>query len=173
MSGIVSLRWKGNNNDEAVSYEVQRSDDETKFETVSTIDIHNADHASEVYTSMDAPNGVDKNKFYRIRQTMKSGINFYSNVVKVNVNFKINLVDQPTPNPFVDKFSFNAILRADNTVRLSMIDESGRLVYQRMIKGQAGINKFSVENLMSLNPGVYLVEIKVEDVVIRQKLIKR
>jgi len=58
-------------------------------------------------------------------------------------------------------------------VKVSVADQDGRIVYQKMIKGQTGSNKFSVANLSGLKPGVYLVEIRVEDEVIREKLIKQ
>ena len=74
---------------------------------------------------------------------------------------------------FADRFSFSALLRADAFVKVSVADQDGRIVYQKMIKGQTGSNKFTVANLSALKPGVYLVEIRVEDEVIREKLIKQ
>jgi len=173
VGGMVSLKWKVNNNDQAVTYEVQRSDDDANFQTIYTTNVQNKDHSSEAYTSFDAPDALSKSKFYRICETMKNGDRYYSNVVKVNLNFKINLIDKPNPNPFADRFSFSALLRADAFVKVSVADQDGRIVYQKMIKGQTGSNKFSVANLSGLKPGVYLVEIRVEDEVIREKLIKQ
>jgi type IX secretion system substrate protein len=173
LSGIVNLKWQVNNNDQASYYEVQGSDDEINFETIVKVDTQNPDHASQTYTSNDVPKGVVKSKFYRIRQVMQNGIRLYSNVVKVNISAKINLVGKPNPNPFKNKFVFNALLKADNNILVSVADQNGRRVYQKIFNGHAGANNLSVENLSNLKPGVYLVEIKVEDEILHEKLIKQ
>jgi hypothetical protein len=173
VSGMVNLRWQVNNNNQTIYYEVQRSDDELNFETITKIDNKNADHGSEVYTSYDVQKGVSKSKFYRIRQVMENGTRFYSNVVKVNMSAKINLVDKPKPNPFKNKFEFNALLKADHTIQVTLADQNGRKVYQKIFSGHTGVNSLSVENLSNLKPGVYLVEIKVEDEILHEKLIKQ
>jgi Secretion system C-terminal sorting domain len=173
MSGIVNLRWQVNNNSQALYYEVERSDDETNFETIARIDIRNPDQGSEVYTSSDVQKGASKSKFYRIRQVMQNGIRFYSNVVKVNLNAKITLIGRPNPNPFTNKFAFNANLRSDNNIHVTLSDQNGRKVYQKIFNGRTGSNALAVENLSNLKPGIYLVEIKVEDETIHEKLIKQ
>ncbi len=173
VSGVVNLKWQVNNNNQTIYYEVQRSDDEINFETITKIDNKNADHGSEIYTSYDVQKGVSKSKFYRIRQVMENGTRFYSNVVKVNISGKINLVDKPKPNPFKNKFEFNALLKADNNIQVTLTDQNGRKVYQKIFSGRVGANNLSVENLSNLKPGVYLVEIKVEDEVLHEKLIKQ
>ncbi len=173
VSGIVNLKWQVNNNDQTIYYEVQRSNDEINFETITKIDIHNADHASEMYNAYDAQKGEVKAKFYRVRQVMQSGVRFYSNVVKVNMSAKINLIDKPNPNPFKSKFVFNALMKSDNNIIVTLSDQNGRKVYQKIFNGHTGANSLTVENLSMLKPGVYLVEIKVEDEVLHEKLIKQ
>ena len=173
VSGIVNLKWQVNNNDQTSYYELQRSDDETNFETINKIDIHNSDHASEMYNAYDAQKGQVKAKYYRVRQVMQSGIRFYSNVVKINMSAKINLIDRPNPNPFKSKFVFNAQLKSDNDILVTLSDQNGRRVYQRVFNGHTGANNVSVENLTNLKPGIYLVEIKVENEVFHEKLIKQ
>ena len=173
VSGIVNLKWQVNNNDQTSYYEVQRSDDETNFETITKIEIHNSDHASEIYSANDVQKGDGKGKYYRIRQVMQSGIRFYSNVVKINMSAKINLIDRPKPNPFTSKFVFNAQLKSDNEIFVTLSDQNGRKVYQKVFNGHTGANNVSVENLTNLKPGIYLVEIKVENEVVHEKLIKQ
>ena len=118
-------------------------------------------------------NGNSKFTYYRIRSAMPSGVNFYSNVVKVNNNSKITLIGSPNPNPFTSKIAFNALLRNNGSIAFRMADQDGRLVYQKVFTGQSGANNLSVDNLTNLKPGVYLAEIRVEDEVIHQKLIKQ
>ena len=173
VSGIVNLKWQVNNNDQANYYEVQRSSDETNFETIARIDIHNANHPSEIYNAYDVQKGEVKSKYYRIRQVMQERVSYYSNVVKINMSAKINLIDKPNPNPFKSKFVFNALLKSDNNILVTLSDQNGRKVYQKTFNGHTGANSLTVESLSNLTPGVYLVEIKVEDEVLHEKLIKQ
>jgi hypothetical protein len=173
VSGTVNLKWQVNNNDQTIYYEVQRSNDEINFETITKIDVHNAEQASQMYNAYDVQKGDSKAKLYRIRQVMHSGVRFYSNVVKVNISAKINLIEKPNPNPFRSKFVFNAALKSDNNILVTLSDQSGRRVYQKNFNGHTGANRLTVENLSSLKPGIYLVEIKVEDEVLHEKLIKQ
>jgi hypothetical protein len=173
VSGIVSLRWQVNSNDQVEYYEVQRSTDDQNYETVAKVDVKNANSSSQVYTAMDKPQVNTSSVYYRIREVMASGVRFYSNVVKVNVNAKVTLLGTPNPNPFKDKFVVSALLRVDNMINVKIADQGGRIVYEKRFDGRAGSNVITVSNLSNLNTGIYLVEIKVDDETIHEKLMKQ
>ena len=122
---------------------------------------------------MDKPQMNASCVYYRIREVMQSGIRFYSEVVRVNVNAKVTLLGTPNPNPFRDKFTLSALLRVDNLINVKIADQEGRIVYQRIFSGQTGSNYMNVSELGGLKPGVYVVQIRVDDEVIREKLVKQ
>jgi hypothetical protein len=173
VSGMVSLRWQVNNNDQATYYEVQKSTDDINFETVTRIDVHNSNQSSQVYTSMNTENTDAKVTYYRVKEAMQNGVNYYSNVEKINNNTKITLIGKPNPNPFFDKFVISALLRLANPIYVKIADQDGRMVYQKIFSGQPGSNNVTVSNLQGLKPGIYVVEMRVEDEVIHEKLIKQ
>jgi hypothetical protein len=162
-----------NSNDQVVYYEVQRSTDDQNYETIAKVDVKNANSSSQVYSAMDKPQVNTSCVYYRVREIMESGMRFYSNVVKVNVNAKVTLLGSPNPNPFKDKFIVSALLRVDNMINVKIADQGGRIVYEKRFNGSAGSNVITVANLSSLNPGIYLVEIKVDDETIHEKLMKQ
>ena len=172
VNGMVSLRWQVTNNNQALYYEIQKSNDDANYETISRIDTRNSNQSSQVYTSMNIDNGDAKVTYYRIKQAMQNGMNYYSNVVKVNNNSKITLIGKPNPNPFINKFVVSALLRLANPIYVKIVDQDGRMVYHNVYTGQAGTNSINVNNLGGLKPGVYVVEVRVDDEVIREKLIK-
>ncbi|HEY0680329.1 MAG TPA: T9SS type A sorting domain-containing protein [Chitinophagaceae bacterium] len=172
-NGKVNLKWQVNNNTDASSFEVQRSDDGSTFETIATVSPINNGQSSVSYTHADLQNGHEKNKFYRIKEVMRNGTRFYSNVVNVTFNSKFNLTGNIKPNPFVSQMEVSLWLRSSNLVNVRILDQSGRAVHNQQFTGRSGDNKLRIDRLGSLNAGIYIVEMSVQDEVIREKVIKQ
>ncbi len=164
----VNLRWDVPGSVEFERLEVQRSDDGSNFETIGTV----MRDASGHYTYSDPQSGYEKNKYYRVRQIM-TGTRIYSNVINVSFNNKINLASNLGPNPFNNFVEAKLWMRTANTVRARIIDQGGRVVYTRQFTGRAGDNKFTLDNLGNFKPGVYIVELAVQEEVSREKIIKQ
>ncbi|MDX2045726.1 MAG: T9SS type A sorting domain-containing protein, partial [Chitinophagaceae bacterium] len=127
---------------------------------------------SQNYIYNDPQDGFGKNKLYRIRQVMNTGMGVYSNVLKISFNNKINLVSRPRPNPFISSLDLNVQLKADNVITLRMRDESGRMVFYQRYTGHRGENKLNVTGMTHLRPGIFILEVAVDDEVIREKMVK-
>ena len=168
--GNVNLKWQAKTNPEVVRYEVQRSNTGTDndFETIGTI----IPGQSETYTFADPQSGFEKLKFYRIRQVLTSH-RIYSNVVKVSFNNRFNLIGNIGPNPFASRVDVKIWMRTANSVNVRILDQSGRSVYVRQFTGRTGDNKFTLDNLANFKAGVYVVEVAVQEEIIREKIIKQ
>lgn len=171
-SGKVNLKWQAKNSQQIAQFEIQRSNDGNNFETIGTIG-SGPDGQLNNYAFSDPQNGYEKNKFYRIKQVMVAGMRYYSNVVNVNFNNKFNLIGNLGPNPFSTHLEAKVWMRGSGAVNARLIDQSGRVVYTRQFSGRSGDNKFTLDNLSSFTKGVYIVELAVQDEVIRQKVIKQ
>ncbi|MGB8195281.1 MAG: T9SS type A sorting domain-containing protein [Chitinophagaceae bacterium] len=172
-SGKVNLKWETGNNRDVLNFELQRSDDGNDFETIASISPAGADQSFATYTHTDPQSGFDKHKFYRIRQVMRSGMRFYSNVVNVSFHNKLGLTSNVRPNPFIDRVEANVWLKTTNAIDVRMTDQSGRTVYTRQFSGKSGDNKLNISGIGRLTPGVYVIELRVQDEVIREKLIRQ
>ncbi len=168
--GNVNLKWQAKSNPEVLRYEVQRSNtgNDNDFETIGTI----IPGQSDWYTYADPQNGFDRIKFYRVRQVM-NGRRFYSNMVKVTFNNRFTLTSNIGPNPFAARVDVKLWMRTANTVNVRMLDQSGRTVYVRQFSGKTGDNKSILDNLSNFKAGVYVVEVSVQEEVIREKIIKQ
>jgi len=171
--GNAYVQWQVNNNNLVNYYELQRSDDGINFTTIETINPTNASQSSAVYQYKDTEKELGKYKYYRIRQVMKNGLRYYSNIVQVNFNSKINLTGSLSPNPFIDHFNFIIELNSSKSIGVRLTDQSGRIVYNKSFNGKAGENKITVNDISKLKKGFYFVEISAENEVIRQKLIRQ
>jgi hypothetical protein len=171
-NGSVSLKWEVDNDDRVLYYELQRGNDENEFETIAKIYPRNT-QAMQSYSYTDGQTGSGT-KFYRVREIIKNGnFRFYSNVSKINFTTKVSIIGRPKPNPFVNNFDFNIQLRSANNINLRLCDQSSRVVYQKRIAGQSGSNNVSIGGLSALKPGIYMIEITVDNEVVREKLIKQ
>lgn len=166
--GSVRVEWKVISNDDVTKYELQRSEDGIDFVTIATI----SPSGALKYTYNDPQHGADKYKYYRVRQVTNSGVRYYSNVQKVRLNSKMSLLNKLHPNPIIDKFSFSADIKSSSTVRVRLLDQSGRVVFSRNLNCTAGVNNLSVTGLGNLKKGIYVAEISLDEEVIREKLIK-
>jgi hypothetical protein len=172
-SGVAKLKWDVNMNNEVVYYELQSSDDGSDFETVSRTNPDNINTANASYSYADANTSNAKVKYYRVREALPNGNRYYSNVVKVNFGSKLFLTSKPSPNPFSNQFDLRLELKASSAVAIKIRSESGAMVYQKNVNGAQGANKFTIDGLTNLSKGIYVVEIRVDEEVIREKLIKQ
>jgi len=172
-SGTAKLKWEVNMNNQVAYYELQGSVNGNDFESVARINPSNINSAAASYSYTDVKVGVEKVKYYRIKEVIPGGTNYYSNIIKINFGSKVQLLNKPNPNPFNSQFDLRLEMKSAGTVALRLRNQAGALVYQRNINAGAGENKLTVSGLSHLSKGVYVVEITVDEEVIREKLIKQ
>ena len=172
ISGTSSLKWDVLANNEVQYFEIQRSRDGSSFETISSIEAVNPDQLNQKYSYTDASAENGAAKYYRIRQVTKSGMRYFSNVIKINGS-KISLNSKIKPNPFVNQIEMSVQLAIANSIDVRITSQSGAMLFQRSFKGNAGTNNIKIAELGNLTPGVYFIELKSGDEIIREKLIKQ
>lgn len=168
----TSLSWEVDNNSVAAYYEVQRSNDGNDFTTIGRVEASATTGAAK-YTYTDRDPGFGKNKFYRVRQITRGAIRYYSNVENVLVDAKAVLVGAITPNPVINDFSMNVMLSSNNTISVKVVDQGGKVVYNNKYVGNKGENKIVVSNMNRVKAGVYVVEMSVDNEIVREKIIKQ
>ena len=172
-SGYSDLKWDVDNNTNVNYFEIQRGDNGIDFETVGQLSVKNNTNGEESYSYSDPQSGFGKQVFYRIRQVLNNGARIYSNVLRITFNSKINLVSKPKPNPFVNFIDVSVQLKSASMVAVRLSDQSGRLVYNHNFNGLVGNNDLKLDNVGNLRTGIYILELSVDDEIIREKLIKQ
>lgn len=171
--GSTALKWDVADNSSVSYYELQVSDDGDNFNTLNTIYPSNGaqDKASYNYTHAYV-NGTQK--YYRVQKVLKSSpMRLYSNVVKVALDGRLNIVMKPSPNPFTGSVKFEVELKSSGNVTARLLDQGGRAVFTRNYNGNAGVNSFNLDGLSGIKNGIYILEVSSGDAVIREKLIKQ
>ena len=172
-SGSGKLKWDVNMNDQVAYYEVEASTNGNDFHTIAKINPVNINSAVASYTYTDANAGTEKIKYYRLREAMPNGTRYYSNIIKINFGSKLQLIAKPSPSPFNTKFDLRLELKTAGAIAIRLINQAGAFVYQKNINGSVGENRISVDGLSQLSRGIYVVEIAVDEEIIREKLIKQ
>ncbi len=171
-SGSAKLKWEVNLNNQVTHYELQASDDGGNFETIARVNVADATSAMATYSFTD--NKTTKSvRYYRVRELMPNGNSYYSNVVKINLGSKLTLLSKPSPNPFFGKFDLRLELKSASPIAIRLRNQGGSLVYQKNISGNSGENRINISGLDNLSRGVYIVEITVDEEIIREKLVKQ
>jgi hypothetical protein len=104
---------------------------------------------------------------------MKSGVRNYSNVANLLLGDKLFLASAPNPNPFIDHVDCVISLKTKNTITTRILDQRGSLVKQQTLDCNAGENRINVNGLAHLKSGMYIMEFRIDDQVVRSKLIKQ
>ncbi len=171
--GYTNLSWTVNDNTNVIYYEVQSSTDGLNFSTIARLDPQNTSVADARYIYSDPQSGYGPPKYYRVREMMNTGMRLYSQVITVIFNTKLSLLGNATPNPFIDHVNVDVQLKAANTITGRLVDQSGKIVYQRSFSGQQGENKITLNGMLHLSAGMYIMEIAVDGETARQKLVKQ
>ena len=158
-SGQVSIAWNLNQENNNASYELQRCDDGSSWQTV-TSRLTSGGTLPATYTYLDATPQLPVS-WYRVRIIKSSGTIEYSEVKKVS--FKQESYISLSPNPA----STTAVLSIESVVtgvsRINILDYSGRTVYESNEKITKGTNEIELPVVRKLINGMYKVRVKIND----------
>lgn len=153
------LQWITENETGVVQYTLQRSATPDNF---TGIYVTNGKGGSlNQYQFNDA--GIFTNNkpeyFYRLKIEKPGGELGYSAIVKLkkNNNGGISLIQ---PNPFRDKINFSLHFNSGEQLTVSLLDVLGRRVFVQKKNYSPGAQTVTLQNLSSLNNGVYFLEIR-------------
>ncbi len=144
------LKWEASCNS-PVSFYVERSSDGSYFETIGNVAA--ADCNAPFYFTDNTP--FSKNNYYRLRFTETGTTVKYSAVILLNADKTSPLLVSVQPN-LVRGSSINIKLVADKNqaFELMITDVTGRMMLNRQLTAQAGINNETI-NVSSLASGIY------------------
>jgi hypothetical protein len=173
----AQLTWKTADAVNFSHFEVERSVDGLNYNKIGQKDAAtgSADH---LYTFTDADAADHTSSYgkvlYRLKMVDNDGKFKYSQVV--NVVFrksKKSFVISTQPNPFIERISVSLQMEKSEMVSIRVNDMSGNLVKKVQQMGQPGFSTITINDLSSLVPGIYMLEILKGNERIKEKLVKR
>jgi len=137
------LNWKVNET-QVKSYEIQRSQNATNFETVGTVDAKGNGMNTYQFTDIIP---LVSNTYYRIKQTDFDGSSSHSRIINIMTKSLFSFY----PNPVTDVVTITVDKDQVGT-KVTVIAADGKVVKQQTIRSQS----FSMD-VTSLPKGIYLI----------------
>lgn len=165
----VMLDWTATNEQNMVSYEVERSLDGQNFDKLGSVAARGGN--SNSYTYPDDVNGITANViYYRIKLIDRTGSKF-TQVVLVRLNGFGKPGISIAPNPATTFTGVRISTQKNGMAQIRIVDMSGRLVFIKNEKVAAGVNTISIYNLDRLASGNYNVQVVLDGEVHTEKLL--
>ncbi|RYZ20729.1 MAG: T9SS type A sorting domain-containing protein, partial [Chitinophagaceae bacterium] len=131
-NGTVRLHWEAYTDDQHDHFEIERSADGVRFETIGRL------NTPPPYIFIDAQPLQGANH-YRIRQVDHNGHATYSNIVLIHLTLQVQL--QVYPNPATDRLQVQVQCTQPGLLQLRLNDLQGRPVWQQSaVAGRAATN---------------------------------
>ncbi len=168
-NGFANLQWTGSNESADTKYVVERSNNQSDFTAVGTVDGQSAAGAGAVYHFID-PKMVAGPTYYRIRTT-SGGLFKYSNIVLLS-NSLLDFSFNSLVNPFTDKISFDIVSPDNDRASILLVDAYGRVVKKQDLFITKGLNSVVLPDLNGLSSGMYALRVQCAGRLICKPVIK-
>jgi hypothetical protein len=168
----ASLIWVTTDENESLSFHIEKSMDGNSFIRVGTVNSYN-DFSSEQNTYLFTdPEPLYGLTYYRIMMTNARGQNNYSRIIQLSGN--------PDPfslisviNPFFKELAVDVLSVQSGKAEAEIIDPSGKTVRKKTFLVTAGLNKLVFENTDLMANGLYYLRIVSAGVLIQKQVLKQ
>lgn len=157
ISNGVSINWNTNQELNVKHFEVEKSEDGIRFNTISTIAATNNSYGG-TYSVTDNQPITANYYFYRIRSVDFDGKIKLSAVIKITFNNNIKGI-QVFPSPINDNASILFTAMQNEKTTINIMDITGKVLQQYNVEAKKGTNLFPVINVADLRAGTYFIKI--------------
>jgi hypothetical protein len=171
-NNVTKLDWTIAENKDVSYFEVERSFDGRFFDFVTHIDTSPGIESSASYSAFDDLSHFTAQPavFYRLKMKKSDGAISYSKTIRMPFGFMLSRISI-APNPARDmmQISFNSV--QNGVMQMYLYDMSGKAVRSLRSDLQTGVNVIPVDDLSSLQSGMYLIVISTGNEIFRQKVV--
>jgi hypothetical protein len=166
----ATLRWITEEEDNPVTYIVERSEDGVHFSSSGTVKGRYDEGHSNTYLYKD-PVEIQRPTFYRLIINPELGQSSYSKVILLQPQIK-NFRAQVIQNPFRDKLRLNLQIPQKGKVEMKLIDMSGRVIQSRSEELESGSQVQEWKMSERITIGLYILQVNYGNEQVNIKLLK-
>lgn len=154
-NGAVSLQWKTAQEFNSSHFAIERNTG-LGWTAIATVPAAGNSNVEKTYSFTD--NNPATGAQYRIAQYDFDGKVKYTSIVRADCDVDKDAL-QAWPNPFQQIFTIRIDARQTSAALLKVMDAGGRVIINRQVSLQRGINQFEL-NLQKAAVGVYMVTVE-------------
>jgi len=161
---LVLLDWKTANESNASKFIVEHSTDDLNFKQISVLNANGNVNGNGSYQFADNYPNTNIN-YYRLKMIDKDGKYTYSKIVKVLFAHYLLPLIKVAPNPFKGNLSLIVDAPENSVAPLTITSIEGRLLINKKFSLTKGLNMLKLSETNRLSKGMYMLTIKMGDVV--------
>lgn len=161
-NGASILNWVAENQVNFSAYEVERSIDGNKFQSVGVVNRQGTGLDKQQYQYAENLTSIPADAFYyRLKMVDIDGKYSYSNVILLRKDGIRAGGLSVSPNPVVSGNLATARFESarKTIVDIAILDMNGRVLLRQQNQVMEGVNSISINNLNRLQPGLYTLRI--------------
>lgn len=153
----ATIKWNVINEQEIATYDVEFSLDGVAFTTIQQITAKN--NGNPAYTVLHNLNAYSVTVvYYRVKQINRNGQVFYTNLIPLRLSVKSDVVIHG--NPFSSSIGVTYTSQQKELLNVQFHSVDGRLITNKIVNINVGSNYFTIDNLMYLQTGTYILSLK-------------
>jgi len=168
----VMLKWATASEVNNSHFDIQRSIDNKKFETIGSVKGAGTSVKKVNYSFTDAANLSARTVYYRLKQVDFDGKADYSKTVSIVNTVAVKGISSTLPNPFNDELDVTITAGSATTATVVIMDMIGKVHHTSTEQLQAGSTKVNI-NTADMPDGIYFVRVSYNGDTYTQKVIKK
>lgn len=168
-NNVSRLRWETSMEESLSGYTVQRSYDGSNFSDISTLPAFGRAHVYN-YNDEAADQNADK-IYYRLKIVDIDNSLTYSGIVLLKRSLTQGTV-VVMPNPFSKELRFSITSTSTENITYTLLNSEGKQLRKTSQKLNRGSNVFYINDLGSIQTGIYFLQIQLNDEIKTIKLLK-
>ena len=155
-------------------FDIERSSDGVNFVKVGTVKGNGTTSILHYYEYADDISALSGIVYYRLKDVDIDGKFGYSKIIALRLDgSSMSASFSAYPNPFNSNIKLTVSTTKNTNASISIINTAGQRLANQLVQLQTGQNIVVLQNLNSLEPGIYIVELVTEDGKNYQKVVKQ
>jgi hypothetical protein len=167
----ANLSWTTSQEDEPVTYNIERSTDGNDFTVIGSVNGYNNGNTLNRYSFID-PLPVNTKTFYRINITESTGKSKVSRIIQLSSD-KIAFSLSNVVNPFNNELLFDITVPESTVIDIYLMDIYGKPIKKKTHTVSKGVNSLRIEDVEILSPGIYILQVQDKENVLVKKVMKK
>lgn len=171
----AALRWTTVSETKNDHFDIERSSDGMNFSKAGTVAGNGTTNLVKNYSYSDPLAGLTGSViYYRLRIVDVDGKSTFSQVVALRLDGSLAVSNMTVyPNPFINNIKMQVHSTKEENAAVRFINMGGQEVLKRNIQLLPGDNIVIVNDLQSIAPGMYVMELRTVSGAITQRIIKQ